>query len=165
MRSSQHHHLPDWKVLSILGPVTASDPEIYGPEPPTATEAADRLAQARRPLLAEPTDVRVYALATLAGGCLVSLAVVCTALSFDSELWLIAVGALIAATGAVSFWEFRAGRVVTHRAKRLRSVGMGLTGGLGVLAASSGLPLPVIFAIGALPCAAVAGLMLVSGRR
>jgi|EndMetStandDraft_8_1072994.scaffolds.fasta_scaffold10962_4 hypothetical protein len=146
--------------------MTASDPaEIYGPEPPTADEAAEQLAKARRPLVAEPTDVRVYALATLAGGWLVSLVVVCTALSVDNQLWLIADGALIAAAGGVAFWEFRAGRVVTRRAKRLRSFGMGLTGGLGVLAASSGLPLTAAFTIAALPCAAAAVLMLVLDRR
>ena len=141
--------------------------DLYGPEPghPTAEEAAAHLTQARRPLLPEPTDVWVYALATLAGGLAVGLAVAFTALSFDSKLWLIGVGAAFAAVGGIMFWEFRAGRVVTRAAKRLRSNGLGLAGGLAALSPWWDLPPPAIFALVAAPVAAAAALTLVLGRR
>lgn len=126
---------------------------------PTAEEAAAQLALADRTVEPSAEDRRVYAVGTLAAGIYLPIVILTVEVTYG-RFWMIrAVLAVVAMGGALAYWEFRAGRVITRRARRLRGWGMSLCVGTAFLLVGLGAP-PAFVLLGSVPCALIAALMV-----
>jgi hypothetical protein len=141
---------------------------LYGPEHghPTADEAAAQLALAQRSIVASPRDLRVHAAATVGGGALLALVFLAVDADYPTHFVIPTVLLLAALSGALQFWEFRAGRVVPRDARRVRGWGTWFTVASTVLLSSfTRLPAAVVLVLAVVPCVLAAGVTILRGPR